>query len=248
MSTAQAPDDPLHIDNDHYEVLSHRVGKSLVDVIRKHLTSGKIRRGDYYFGRMQTMIRQHYAQLEFEDKMKIEFEIESTVDVKETLEDAKSILQRFMLAREYKRVSKDTFKIVERASSRARNNNNIIDQISVALGGGATPPSPTGTTNPFSNTFGDSPAVTTLTEVDVGNLNQVEMSTFQSEVTGETTVVVELQGLDGTTQEFAATIPFVVVSGDGIGEGAETASVSSYDSVGHEFYGPPSEAGSDEGR
>jgi len=76
--------------------------------------------------------------------------------------------------------------------------------------------------------------------VDVGNLNQVEMSIFESGATGgqlmisvvvlvtrlimspEAAVVLELHGRDGTTQEVAATISLAVASGDRTNEGGET--------------------------
>ena len=40
------------------------------------------------------------------------------------------------------------------------------------------------TTSTHSNPFSDTHEVSTLTDVDISDLNQVEMSTFQSEATG----------------------------------------------------------------
>ncbi len=64
MSTVQSSDYSPHIVNGVYEVASHHVGKTLVDVIRDCFPSGKIRSGNYYFSRSRTMILQHYAHLE----------------------------------------------------------------------------------------------------------------------------------------------------------------------------------------
>lgn len=61
--------------------------------------------------------------------------------------------------------------------------------------------------------------MSSLADVDVGNLNQVEMSTFESEASGKATVVLELHGRDGTTQEVSANFPLAVVSGNRTDEG-----------------------------
>ncbi len=74
MSAVQSPDYSPPIINGIYEVASHHVGKSLVDVVRDCFTRGKIRRGDYYFGRVHPMIQQHYARLELDDQNTIDFE------------------------------------------------------------------------------------------------------------------------------------------------------------------------------
>ncbi len=103
----------------------------------------------------------------------------------------------------------------------------------------ATQPPPFGTTSTISNPFSDTHEVSSLADVDVGNLNQVEMSTFESEAGGsqfmislivlvtrlimppEAAVVLELHGRDGTTQEVSAKFPLAVVSGDRTDEEGE---------------------------
>ena len=78
-----------------------------------------------------------------------------------------------------------------------------------------------------------------LADVNVGNLNQVEMTVFRSEVTGgqliipvvvlvtrliispEAAMVLGLHRQDGTTQEVAGTIPLAVGSGPRPHEGGE---------------------------
>ncbi|KAH9033885.1 hypothetical protein EDB85DRAFT_1949295 [Lactarius pseudohatsudake] len=101
----------------------------------------------------------------------------------------------------------------------------------------ATQPPPMGTTSTHSNPFSDSHAACTLTQIDVGNLNQLDVSTYHSEARGEAAVVLGLQGQDATTQEVLAVIPLEVFSRDRTGEEAETHTVSSYDTVGHGLYG-----------
>lgn len=53
----------------------------------------------------------------------------------------------------------------------------------------ATQPPPTGTTSTQTDPFGDAHAVSTLTDIDVGNVDQMEMSTFESEATGGQSII-----------------------------------------------------------
>jgi hypothetical protein len=101
----------------------------------------------------------------------------------------------------------------------------------------AAQPTPIGTTSSHSNPFSDSHEASSLPDVNVGNLNQVEMSIFESETAGgqliiavgmailiifaDVAVVLGLHGQDGSTQEVAATIPLAVISGDMTKEGGE---------------------------
>jgi len=249
MSTAESPGLSSPIVNLVHEIASHHVGKGLLDIIRNSFTGGKIRSGDYYFSRTRTMIQQHYPGLPFNDQNAIHFEFAKVLGVQEELEDAHgTVLQRYARARKYKRISKNTFKIVERASNRAVNNN-LMAQFSDALGEGGGPqplPGPTGTTSTHTDPFGDAHAVPTLTDIDIGNVNQMEMTTFESETTGEAAVILELHGRDGSTQEVVATFPLELRAGNRADEGAETRTVSSIDTAGHGFLGPPSGAGDDD--
>lgn len=68
MSTAQPLDPATHIINGVYEVASHHVGKSLVDLIRDCFTSGKIRCGDYFLGRSRSLIQQYYPLIPPQDR------------------------------------------------------------------------------------------------------------------------------------------------------------------------------------
>lgn len=51
-----------------YEVASHHVGKSVVDVIQNLLPGGKKRRGDYYLDRADSLIEQNYEKLRPQDQ------------------------------------------------------------------------------------------------------------------------------------------------------------------------------------
>ncbi|KAH9021442.1 hypothetical protein EDB84DRAFT_1512321 [Lactarius hengduanensis] len=244
MSTVQSPDLSPHIINGIYRVASHHVGMSLVGVVRNCFTRGKIRRGDYYFGRVHPLIQQHYAQLELDDQNTIDFEFTQTSLARDKMETADgSIFQKYSLAKDYKRVAKHLFIVVDRRTCRK----NLMAQISEAIAARATQPPPLGTISTISNPFSDTHEVSSLADVDVGNLNQVEMSTFESEASGKAAVVLELHGRDGTTQEVSVNFPLAVVSGNRTDE-AETRTVSSYDTTGCVLLGPHSDAGDDAGR
>ncbi|KAI9444376.1 hypothetical protein BJY52DRAFT_1420819 [Lactarius psammicola] len=229
----QSPDCSPPIINSIYEVASHHVGKSLVDAIRNSFTRGKIRRGNYYFVSFGNLIW---------GKALTEAGLDRTSLARDKMESADgSIFQKYSLAKDYKRVAKHLFIVVETASRRAAEKN-LMAQISEALAARASQqPPPIGTTSTISNPFSDSHEVSSLADVDVGNLNQVEMSTFQSEARGDAAVVLELHGRDGTTQEVSAKFPLAVVTDED-----ETGSVSSFDTTGHGLYG--SEASDDAGR
>ena len=77
MSTAQAPDySAVHIINGMHEVASHHIGKSIINVFRNTSIGGKIRQGDYFMSRSNTLIQQHYAWLPEKDKEVISVRIE----------------------------------------------------------------------------------------------------------------------------------------------------------------------------
>ncbi|KAH8985756.1 hypothetical protein EDB86DRAFT_2957765 [Lactarius hatsudake] len=242
MSTAQSPDYSAHIINGMHEVASHHIGKGLVDVFRNTSIGGKIRQGDYYLSRSNTLIQQYYAWLPTEDQDSISARIDITVGAKEDFDSANgSIFRRYSLAKEYRRVSKNLFKITETASRRAASKK-LMAQISEAIAKGATEP-PLGTTSTLSNPFSDTHEVSTPTDIDVDNLNEVEMSTFRSEATGGAVVVLNLHR-DSSTQQVIATFPPEAFVGDGTHSDGGSASIYS----GSDVLGPHSEAGDDAGR
>lgn len=55
-----------------YEVASHHVGKTLVEIIGDNLfTGGKIRRAEYYMNRSRNLLHQHFAHLPLDDQQTI---------------------------------------------------------------------------------------------------------------------------------------------------------------------------------
>lgn len=245
MSTAQSVESSAHIINGMHEVARHHIGKSLVDVFRNSSVGGQLRKGDYYLDRSYILVQQCFAGLLQEEQDNIIAKIKVTIDLKEGFDSARdrlSIFQRYLSAKDYKRVSKDLFKLVESASRRATGTS-LLAQVSETISGRATQAPPMGTTSTHTNPFSDSHEVSSLADVDVDDLDQVEMSTYQSETTGDAVVVLDLHGRDSSIQQVIATFPpEAFVDDDICGEG-DSASIHS-----GQLWGSHSEAGDDAGR
>jgi hypothetical protein len=99
-----------------------------------------------------------------------------------------------------------------------------------------------GTTTALSNPFSDSHEVSSLADVDVGNLDQVEMSVYESATGGqfmisvdvsvtslimspEAAVVFDLHGRNACTQQVVATFSPEVIVGDEIHAASELLSL-----------------------
>ncbi|KAF8265313.1 hypothetical protein EI94DRAFT_1736091 [Lactarius quietus] len=247
MTTAQSPDPAPHIiNNGTYEVASHHVGKSLIDMIWDCFTSGKIRGGDYFLGRSRSLIQQYYTLLPSKDQKAIYLKLKMTIQAKESLDRTSnaSLFRRRTLAKDYKQVAHHLFIIVERASQRAANTSLVAQLEEASDGGDPQPPRPPlGTTSTISNPFTDSHEVSSLADVDIGNLSQVEMSVYASEDTGEAAAIFDLHGRDASTQQVIATFSPEVVVANEIDAVSQAASI--YD---NQVYDSHSEAGDDDGR
>jgi len=124
-----------------------------------------------------------------------------------------SSLQKFFQARKYKRLSRKAYKIVKLASDRVREDP-LINQLAEATRSGD------GGASTQRNPFTDSHAVSTLSHVDVNDLDRVEVSTYQEDGTNEGAVVLGLVGQDKSVQHVVATFPTEAFSGDRTGRGA----------------------------
>jgi len=239
MSTALPPDSSPPIVSAAYELASYHVGKGLVDVLRNSSTGGKIRTGDYFLNRARPLIQQYYTVLPNEDQDLIHDRFQKVMGVKKSVDSA-SGFRKFFKAKEYEEVARYLFIIVETASRRVTDQN-LMAQISEAIAGRDTQPPAFGTSSTHSDPFSDSHETSSLYDVDVGNLDQVEMSVFESSTTGEAAVVLGLHRRDGTTQEVASTFPLAGVPGGRRNEGVETATLSSLCTNG--AFGPPEASG-----
>lgn len=74
---------------------------------------------------------------------------------------------------------------------------------------------PTDSTAPTkSNPFTDSHQISKLTDIPVNDLDEVEMTTYESKATGEGAVILDLHSRNGPTQHIVSTFPTVVFSDD----------------------------------
>jgi len=220
-----------------YEVTSHNVGKSVVNVIQNLFASGKKRRGDYYLDRTYPLIQLNFEMFEPSEQDTIHFELERVTRLKTELDNANDSISRSH-AKYYKRVTKHLFHIVDSASRRIASNS-LRTQMSEAMDRRAArpPPPPTGTTSPP----GHSHEAPSLVDRSASNLTQVAMTVLQPEATGEPAVFLQLHGRDGTTQGVVGTFLRPGVPDGRRNEGVETATLSSLGSNG--AFGPPEASG-----
>ncbi|KAH9973634.1 hypothetical protein BJV74DRAFT_864166 [Russula compacta] len=171
-------------------VAGYLLGRSLVDGIRSIFnTGGHVDKGDSYMDQSRDLLERHLQLLNLKQQNRI---LKNISSVKEDLEDPSgSVIKRHLAARKYRRWSKKTYKVIKRASDRARDD-------------------PSTLTDPFS----DSHAMSMLTDVAVNDLDQVEMSTYQSEDTRDAAIVWNLHNRDASTQHLVATVSTEVFSGD----------------------------------
>jgi len=231
------------------EVASHLVGKHIVDSLRKNFTGdGKTQRGDFYMDRSRELLQTHLEVMDRKDRTTLRQQYKKATDLKKKLESGSdSRFQRFRLAIEYKRLSKETYVIAVSASNRAVDYN-LLNQMDEAVHETDDAQSiAESLRSTHSNPFTDSHAVSsTLSDVNVGDLNQVDVEAYQSEVTGEAAVVLGLHRQDASTQHIVATFsPTVFLNTSTDGLLAETNSVSTFgEGEGEgEVYGAPSEVG-----
>ncbi|KAI0294569.1 hypothetical protein BC826DRAFT_1175352 [Russula brevipes] len=240
------------------DVASHVLGRKIIDSLRNNFTSvGKMRRGDFYMNQSREMLQMHMQLLDLDEQAAIRRKYIKAMEVKGRLEDSSdSGFQRFRLAMQYRRLSRDTFMVIERASNRAVDDN-LMHQIDEAIHETGNPPSAPGALQSIPrNPFTDSHAVSTLSDVAIGDLGQVELETYQSEVTGagpEGAAVFRFHRHDASTQHLVATFPPTVFSGDNTDRGrdahacstatnliywqVETNTISSVNASG--IFGPP---------
>jgi len=208
-----------HIVEGFVEVTGHLLGRSLIDFLRQNLiTSCQVEQGDEFMDRSTVLLEQHLQLIELELQTQIRLHYMTARDIKEELDDMNgSAAKKFFQARKYKKHARKMFKITRRASDRARGDR-LMDQIAEATGGLESGPGNNADTGSVASTprdpFTDSHAISTLTNVSVNDLDQVEMSTFQNEDTGESAVVLDLHGQDSSIQHLVSTFPTEAFSGD----------------------------------
>ncbi|KAI9434096.1 hypothetical protein H4582DRAFT_1982485 [Lactarius indigo] len=222
--------------NGYFEVSSVDLGRGLVACIKNSFTGGRIKRGDIDMKRSRNLLKQHLRQLPLEEQHFIRQKFHEAREAKAKLGCGNiSKLNRFILAMRYEKIAEYTFKVIESASNRLIDDD-LMGQIPEAADEGAG--------HLTSNPFIDSHGISTLTDVNVHNLDSVRMETYRSATTGEMTVVMDLHGRDASTRQVVTTVSPETIVGDETRREGESNSIHS----GTEIYGPRSEAGDDAGR
>ncbi|KAI0294562.1 hypothetical protein BC826DRAFT_1104619 [Russula brevipes] len=222
------------------EVASPLIGRSLVDGIRRSFHTGtQVQHGDYFMDQSRILLQRHLRLINLDARQTIRESYQEVLSVREKLNNNRgSRLERLLQARDYRRLSKQTYKVVKSASDRAIDDR-LMDQIIAEAtrlpgGGPRNSPDTTSVTSTSRNPFTDSHAISTLTDVGVNDLDVVEMSTYQSEDTGgrfidffhninelaqadygsEGAVVMDIHGRDAPSKHIVATFPTEVFSDD----------------------------------
>ncbi|KAH9978289.1 hypothetical protein BJV74DRAFT_142156 [Russula compacta] len=197
------------------EVTGHIIGRSLIDGLRKSFTtSSQVEEGDYFMDQSRDLLQKHLQLIQLNEQTIIRHRYVEARDLKGKLDDQTgSKFQRYLQAKEYRRLSRKTYKIIKRASDRAIDDR-LMDQIAEATRGPGDSPS----TGPAASTprdpFTDSHAISTLTNVAVNDVDEVEMTTYECKATGEVAAVLDVHVRDASTQHIVATCPTEVFSDD----------------------------------
>jgi len=223
-----------HIVGSVIQVTGNLVGRTLIDDLRKRLSPRRqVERGDYFRDQSRELLQRHLTRLPAHQKRAIRRDYNQVRATKQRLEDdslsASNFwdwdwkFQKLRTATKYKRLSKETYLIIRKASGEAIDDNldNLMAQIDEATRVPQVAPGNTfGTTSTLSNPFTDAHAA--LKNVSVNDLNAVEMTTYETETTGEAAVVLKLDmnNRDASTRHVVATFPTVIFTGDRTDQGA----------------------------
>jgi len=201
------------------EVSAHVLGRSVMDSLRGHFsTRSQKQLGDSFLDESRKLLQKHLDLLEFNTQNTIRRHYDQVRELKQKVENSDgSRWHQLHQARKYERLSQKTFKIIKVASDNAIDDS-LMDQIEKATrrpGVGLGNDVPTDSTAPTkSNPFTDSHQISKLTDIPVNDLDEVEMTTYESKATGEGAVILDLHSRNGPTQHIVSTFPTVVFSDD----------------------------------
>ncbi|KAH9959179.1 hypothetical protein BC827DRAFT_1268957 [Russula dissimulans] len=206
MSHDDSQNDPPEIVEDVVEVSSLVIG-SLIDSLRRSFTTrGQKQQGDYLMDQSRELLEQHLDLIPPAIQRTINNYYAHAEGMRTRLgNDSGTPIQRLLEARKYRRISRQAYKITKRASEMAVKNARTTP--------GVDPGNHFGSGSTRSHPFSDSRVMSNLTNVPVDGLQDVEMTTYQTEDTGEAAVVFDLHSRHAPTQHIVATFPTVVFSG-----------------------------------
>jgi len=199
-----------------FQVASQFIGRTLVASICKQFPGRKTQRGDAYMDGARHLLRVNFHLIDPDDHPAIEKTYEETRNMRAQLRTSNdSKMGRFLKARKYKFLSKELYVVVKQASDRGVDDS-LLDQIRRATRGtGREAPGP----------FDDPPAPP-FTDSSVNSLDEVEMTTYQSEITGDVAVGLSLRGQGEVAQDVVTTFSSEVLANDNADHGDLSVTVA----------------------
>jgi hypothetical protein len=208
--------------------------RAAVEDLQKNLASFKLRSANRDMDVARNLLQQNIHLISLQDQEVIGLLYDDLEDIEERREKTKSLLDRWVLTRHFKRVSKTTSMVIKSASDRAIDRH-IRNKLREATSSRAPLPDiPESTTvqhispdPPAGYSFIDPHQASTQTDTVVGNVDSVDMTALQSTTTGEPAVLVRVRRQDEPPQHFVAAFFPDHPPGHGIADDVETTSFSS---------------------
>lgn len=194
-----------------FQVASQFLGQAIINGIRKQFPDQKTQRGDAYMDGVRYLLHTNFHLIDPEEQPKIKIAYEAAIEIRSNLDTRSgSKIRRLLQARTYKCRSKQLLVVVKRASDRGMDGS-LLEQIRRAMGGtGPDSPGPTGPTS-------DDPPAPPFNGSSVNSLDEVEMTTFRSETTGDVAISLTLRGKNGKdaiSQDVMAAFPPEILADD----------------------------------
>jgi hypothetical protein len=190
-----------------FQVASQFLGQAIINNVRKQFPNQKTKRGDAYMDGVRYLLQTNLDIINPDDRPKIEVAYGLARGMRTSLSTHDgSKVQRFLKAREYKCHCKKLYVVTKFASDRGIDDS-LMEQFRRATGG----------TGPDTPDASDDPPPPPFMGSSVNTLDEVEMTTFRSETTGDVAVTLTLRGKDGKdtiTQDVITTISPEVLADD----------------------------------
>jgi len=208
----------IEIASNVMEVNNHLVGRSLIDGLRRTFTfttGHEVEQGDFFMDRSRGLLEAHLQMLRLNDQNTIRSKYDKVRDLRANMDNpGGSKFQKYVQARKYRRLSRDTYRIIRIASGQAIDDR-LMNQIAEATrlqGGGGSGSGGFGTGTVASNPFSDSHAISVISDVNVHDLEQVEMTTYRDETSNQAAVVLEMVARDDSVEHVVASFPTEAIS------------------------------------
>jgi len=226
-----APNIVPHVVGGVVQVTGTLLGRGLIEGVLKHVSPRRQEeRGDYFMERSRDLLKANLEVIPPDEQENIRDDYNQVRELKQRLRgNSVTGLERLSTAKEYKRLSKQTHREIQRASGEAIDKN-LMAQIPTKRGSQVAPGHTFAST--YSNPFTESHAISSSTNVSVNDLNPVEMSRRETgdradKASQSVGTVALSEQEDGTSSHLVSTPPPHISPSDCTNEDAETRAVSS---------------------